>query len=91
MLSRKLASFVEIYGRAKPVEEIPRVDVIFDDLRVNGQSVVKPSVMAFYPEGVPDYANALPAKENATPGVVVEVGKFVPNRSRRSVQISASQ
>ena len=87
-LSRKVASFVEIYGRQAPVEKIPRVDVVFDNLRVNGQPVAQPAVSAIYPDGVPDYANALPERDN---GVRIEVGKPVVDRTQRRVTIRAPQ
>ena len=38
VLSRKVASFVEVYGRRKPVAEIPKVTVTFGNLRVNGEA-----------------------------------------------------
>lgn len=58
VLDRMIASFVEVYGRAVPVEQIPKVTVTFGNLRVNGQPVVDPAATAIYPEGVPDYADA---------------------------------
>jgi len=39
VLSRKVASFVEIYGRRIPVSEIPKVTVTFGKLKVNGKPV----------------------------------------------------
>ena len=87
VLSRKLASFVEIYGRAKPVEEIPRVDVLFCNLRVDGRAVDSPAVTAIYPQGVPDYANAAPSNESDGAGVLIEVGKPVSHRKQRRAQI----
>ncbi|NLY02877.1 MAG: hypothetical protein GXY83_43040 [Rhodopirellula sp.] len=39
VLSRKVASFVEVYGRRIPVREIPKVTVMFGTLKVNGKAV----------------------------------------------------
>ena len=85
VLARGVASFVEVYGRAIPVERIPRVDVVFDNLNVNGQSVTPTSVKAIYPQGVPDYAQAKPLED----GVLVEVGQKVSARTVRQVTLSS--
>ena len=53
VLASKLASFVEIYGRPIPVEQIPKLTVTFGNLRVNGQPVEKPSATAVYPKRSP--------------------------------------
>lgn len=37
VLSRKVASFIEIYGPCVPVSEIPAVTVSFGNLRTNGK------------------------------------------------------
>ena len=81
VLSRRVASFVEVYGRAIPAEKIPRVDVVFDNLRVNGRQVEAPKSSAIYPTGVPDYANVSRAEQ----GLLVEVGKHVADRKARRV------
>lgn len=85
VLSRRMASFVEIYGRAIPVDQIPRVDVVFNNLHVNGQPIGSASSTAIYPKGVPDYANVIKAKD----GLLVEVGKFVADRKQRQVELNA--
>ena len=83
VLARKIASFVEIYGRAIPVEEIPKLSVTFGNLRVNGQAIDKPSATAVYPQGVPDYA-AASASEGS---LVVRVGEKVEDRQERNVNL----
>lgn len=79
VLSRQLASFVEVYGRRQPVEKIPKVLVTFGNLRVNGQLVERPGAMAVYPKGVPDYAEASLKDQQ----LVVQVGELVENRRTR--------
>lgn len=81
VLSRKLASFVEVYGRRIPVGEIPRVTVTLGNLVVNGKPVRATSVEAVYPKGVPDYADAV-VKDNH---LVITVGKPVEGRTKRTV------
>ena len=83
VLSRKLASFVEVYGRRVPVGEIPRVTVTFGDLVVNGKPVKVASAEAAYPKGVPDYADV----EARDGRLVVTVGKPVDDRTKRSVRL----
>jgi hypothetical protein len=83
MLSRKLASFVEVYGNRRPVEDIPKVVVTFGSLLVNGQPVERPTAEAIYPKGVPDYADAT-AKDN---DVVITVGEPVEQRSERRIKL----
>jgi hypothetical protein len=82
VLSRKVASFVEVYGRRIPVTEIPKVTVTFGNLVINGKPV-KASATAIYPKKVPDYAEAV-AKDGA---VVVNVGQAVENRMQRQVRL----
>lgn len=84
VLDRKIASFVEVYGKAIPVDEIPQVTVTFGNLRVNGEAVEAPPVEAIYPQGVPDYADA----KAADAAVVIEVGKPVENRDKRRVRLA---
>jgi hypothetical protein len=91
VLARRVASFVEIYGRAIPVEQIPRVDVVFNNLRVNGEPVAAPTAQAIYPNDVPDYANTSAAGDQAKDGVLIEVGKFVADRKHRRVTISSGE
>lgn len=82
VLSRKVASFVEVYGRRIPVEEIPQLVVTFSNPRVNGRPVVPESVEAIYPQRVPDYAAARWEKGAA----VVTVGERVDDRTTRQVR-----
>ena len=83
VLAGKLASFVEIYGRPIPVEQIPKVTVTLGNLRVNGTPVEKPSATAVYPNRVPDYAEAV-AQDGQ---LVVKVGEPVPDRKSRRVEL----
>jgi streptogramin lyase len=82
-LSRNLANFVEIYGTRKPVDEIPKLVVTFGNLQVNGQPVNNPKAYAIYPEGVPDYAQAV-GKDNT---IVITVGQPIQNRTVRRVPL----
>jgi hypothetical protein len=83
VLSRKLASFVEVYGRRIPAAEIPRVTVTLGNLVVNGAPVKVESAEAVYPRGVPDHADAA-LRENQ---VVISVGTPVEKRTKRSVRL----
>ncbi len=80
-LSRKVASFVEVYGRAIPVSEIPRVVVTMGGLRVNGRLLETPAVEAIYPQRIPDYAEARLEGAN----VEIVVGQPVEGREKRQV------
>jgi len=82
VLSHKVASFVEVYGRRIPLPEIPKVTVTFGNLMVNGHPV-QASAVAVYPKKVPDYAEAT-AKDDA---VVVQVGQAVEQRAQRRVRL----
>lgn len=84
-LSRKVASFVEVYGRRVPVEEIPQTVVTFSNLRVNGEAVAPRSVDAIYPEGVPDFAAARWEAGQA----VIDVGRRVTDRTARRTRLNA--
>jgi hypothetical protein len=83
VLSRRVASFVEVYGRRIPVSEIPKVTVTFGNLTVNGKPAKVTAAEAIYPKRVPDYAEAM-AKDGT---VVVRVGEPVANRTKRKVQL----
>jgi hypothetical protein len=83
VLSSRLASFVEIYGRLIPVEEIPKVTVTLGNLRVNGQVLPHPSATAVYPKGVPDHADAV-ARDGQ---LVVRVGEPIADRKQRQVKL----
>jgi hypothetical protein len=83
MLDRKVANFVEIYGRRRPVADIPKVTVAFGAPIVNGKPAANPSASVIYPKGVPDFADAV-AKDGA---LVVTVGEPVANRQKRNVRL----
>lgn len=83
VLDRKVANFVEIYGARRPVADIPKLTVTFYPPVVNGVPAKRASVEAFYPQGVPDYADAV-ANEGA---VVITVGEPIANRDRRRVPL----
>ncbi|QDU41289.1 hypothetical protein Mal4_56550 [Maioricimonas rarisocia] len=83
VLSQKVASFVEVYGRRVPVDQIPQVTVTFGNLKLNGEPAGVKSVDAIYPKDVPDYAEAKP--QDGT--VVIEVGQPVEGRTNRRVQL----
>ena len=78
-----MASFVEVYGRRRPVSDIPRLTVTFGNLTVNGKTVENPTARAVYPNGVPDYAEAT-GRDN---DVVVMVGEPIEGRTERKVQL----
>ncbi len=84
VLSRKVASFVEIYGGSIPVEQIPKLTVTFGQLKVNGEPKKNPAVEAIYPKDVPDYAKATWNRENVT----VEVGTDFGERKARRVKLN---
>jgi hypothetical protein len=83
VLDRKVANFVEVYGRRRPVADIPKVTVTFGPPVVNGKAARNPTAEANYPKGVPDYAEAV-AKNGS---LVITVGKPVQGRSQRRVKL----
>ncbi|HET6246073.1 MAG TPA: hypothetical protein VFE47_00095 [Tepidisphaeraceae bacterium] len=83
VLDRHAASFIEIYGRRRPVADIPKLTVTFGNLRVNGEAVKLAGAKALYPKGVPDYADTA-AKDDS---LVVTVGQEVADRNKREVQV----
>lgn len=83
VLTRQVASFVEIYGRPIPVERIPKLRVTFGNLRVNGRAIEKPAATAIYPKGVPDFADTVSNKG----GVIVTVGHKVEGRKERRIKV----
>ena len=87
VLSRKVASFVEVYGRRIPVAEIPKVTVTFGNLKINGKAADVGAVQAVYPKGVPDYANA----KSKDGSVVIEVGEPVEDRTDRRVELDPTE
>ena len=82
-LAKETANFVEIYGRRRPVADIPKVTITFGTPRVNGKTVEGATAKAVYPKGVPDYAE-VEAKEGA---LVVTVGRPVEGRKERTVKL----
>jgi hypothetical protein len=83
LLSRKVASFVEVYGRRIPVGEIPKVTVTFGNLKVNGKPARVTAARAVYPKNVPDYAEATVHDGK----IVVEVGRPVEDRKQRTLRL----
>lgn len=83
VLERKVANFVEVYGRRRPVADIPKVTVTFGPPVVNGKAPKKPTAEAIYPQGVPDYAQT-EAKDGS---LVVSVGTPVEGREKRRVSL----
>jgi hypothetical protein len=82
-LSRKLASFVEVYGHRITVDEIPKVTVTLGNLTVNGKAVKPRSAEAVYPKGVPDFADTVLQDDR----LVISVGESVKDRTRRTVRL----
>jgi hypothetical protein len=82
-LDRKVASFVEVYGRRRPVADIPKVTVTFGPPVVNGKAAKNATAEATYPKDVPDYADTV-AKDGS---LVVTVGKPVEGRDKRRVKL----
>jgi hypothetical protein len=74
VLSRKIASFVEIYGQAIPVEKIPKATITFGNLSLSGETVANVRATAHYPGDVPQRADAT-ARDGQ---VVVRVGEPAP-------------
>lgn len=83
VLDRKVANFVEVYGRRRPVADIPKVTVTFGPPIVNGKAPKTPTAEAIYPKGVPDYADTV-AKDGS---LVVTVGTPVEGREKRRVKL----
>jgi hypothetical protein len=83
VLAPKVANFIEIYGRRRPVAEIPKLTVTFGPPVVNGVGAKDVTAEAVYPKGVPDYADTV-AKDGA---LVVTVGSPVAGREKRSVKL----
>ena len=84
VLGKSLASFVEVYGKQRPVADIPKLTVTFGNLRVNGTVIPNPSAKAVYPKGVPDYADASWREGQ----VEIKVGERVQNRKERAVMLA---
>jgi hypothetical protein len=84
VLDRRVANFVEIYGPdTVRLDQIPKVQITFGNLRVNRKPVEKLSAIAIYPDGVPDYARAV-AKEHT---IVITLGELVKDRPSRKVEL----
>lgn len=84
VLSRKVASFIEVYGPCVPVSEIAPVTVSFGNLRTNGKAASVTTLDAVYPKGVPEYACA--RAKNAS--VSVEVDRSVEGRSKEGSTVT---
>lgn len=83
VLDRKVANFVEVYGRRRPAADSPKVTVTFGPPIVNGKAPKNPKAEAIYPKGVPDYADTV-AKDGS---LVVTVGQPVEGREKRRVKL----
>jgi hypothetical protein len=83
VLDRKIANFVEVYGRRRPVADIPKVTVTFGPPVVNGTAARNVSAEATYTKGVPDYADSV-AKDGS---LVVTVGQPVEGRKSRNITL----
>ncbi len=83
VLERKVANFVEVYGRQRPAADIPKVTVTFGPPVVNDKVARNPSAEAIYPKGVPEYAETA-AKDGS---LVVTVGIPVEGRDKRRVKL----
>ncbi len=79
VLDSKVANFVEVYGRQRPMADIPKVTVMFGPPVVNGTVAKNPTPEAIYPKGVPDQADAV-VKDGS---LVITVGKPVEGREKR--------
>lgn len=83
VLEKKIANFVEIYGKRKPAADIPKVTITFGPPVVNGVAAKNPKADAVYPKGVPDYADTA-AKDGS---LVVTVGEPVQGREKRRITL----
>ncbi|QVL32145.1 hypothetical protein KIH39_25465 [Telmatocola sphagniphila] len=83
VLDRKVANFVEIYGRVIPTTDIPHVQITFGNLKVNGEKVLNPTARAIYPKGVPDFAEATTVGQS----LQVTLGTEVTNREKRDIKL----
>ncbi|GHU25916.1 hypothetical protein AGMMS50256_01670 [Betaproteobacteria bacterium] len=84
VLENKVANFVEVYGPSdvRP-EQIPKVQITFGNLLINGKPVEKFSATAIYQEGVPAYAEAV-SKDRS---ILITVGELVKHRSSGRVEL----
>jgi hypothetical protein len=83
MLSRQLASFVEIYTSGRTLQETPRLSVTLENLQINGRPVENLTALAEYPAGVPDFAVA----SGNGRSVSITIGQLVPDRRTRRVDL----
>lgn len=83
-MDRRAAGFVEIYGRRRPVEDIPQIAVSFGPWRLNGREIKPASITAYYPVKVPARAKARREGGVAVVDVGVEVDRAqLPECHRR--------
>lgn len=87
VLDPKVANFVELYGRRRPIAEIPKVTISFGPPIVNGTVAKIRLLEAIYPKNVPDYADAV-VKDGS---LVISVGKEVEGREKRRITLIDDQ
>jgi hypothetical protein len=87
ILDRNVANFIEVYGRRRPVTDIPKVTVTFSPPIVNGIVATNSTAKAIYPKSVPDYAEG--AVHDGS--LVIKVGHAVKGRERREVILLRSK
>ncbi|MDC0935877.1 hypothetical protein OAS39_06295 [Pirellulales bacterium] len=87
-LAPQVANFVEIYGPAIRVEDIPRIDIVFGSVRINGEEWLPRAVSAHYPPDIPDVANAKMVRDNTQ--VLVTVGDGWIERTKRDQVLYAT-
>jgi hypothetical protein len=83
LLQRKVANFVEIYGAARPVADIPKLAITFGSPVVNGVLVKGATAEAVYPLGVPDVAET----EVKDGGLLITLGEERAVRPKRRVKL----
>jgi len=78
-LGRRVASFVEIFGKRIPLKEIPKFTVTFDNVQVNGKAIKNLHCEARYPRNAPNYAKCEAVNKT---GVRVTIGTPVKRTKR---------
>jgi len=85
-LGRRNAGFIELYGRRpQSLDVIPDVAITFHNPVVNGRAIERPTALAVYDQGVPDYvvAEGVVDEETGSHDIRFEVGQEVDRDSRR--------